>query len=77
MLGSPSLAPTKLDEIKIKVNILSAFAAKKLDQATDAASSAATEATDAVKDTAGQAAEGVEAFAEMMKEMGGKVKGEL
>lgn len=29
LLSSPSLAPTKLDEIKIKANILRSFVAKK------------------------------------------------
>ncbi|KAK1924429.1 thioredoxin-like protein [Papiliotrema laurentii] len=66
LLASPSLAPTKLDELKIKANILSAFAAKKAEDATEAA-----------KDKAGQVAEGVEAFAAMMEEKAGKVLGEL
>jgi protein disulfide-isomerase A6 len=32
LLASPSLAPTKLDEIKVKFNILSAFVAQKAEE---------------------------------------------
>lgn len=37
LLSSPSLAPTKLDEIKIKINILGSFLTSKVGQATDKA----------------------------------------
>ncbi|ODO08204.1 protein disulfide-isomerase domain [Cryptococcus amylolentus CBS 6273] len=37
LLASPSLAPTKLDELKIKINILSAFASQKASDAYDSA----------------------------------------
>jgi len=89
LLGSPSLAPTKLDELKIKANILSSFAAKKVGEAYDAAGeyfedatetvkSGAGEATEAVKEKVDQVAEGVEAFAAYAEEkVGGKIKGEL
>lgn len=40
LLSSPSLAPTKADEIKIKLNILGAFAATKVREAEDAVESA-------------------------------------
>lgn len=32
LLASPSMAPTKLDEIKVKANILGAFVAKKAEE---------------------------------------------
>lgn len=35
LLASPSLAPTKLDEIKVKANILGAFVAKKAEELKD------------------------------------------
>ena len=63
LLGKPSLAPTKLDELKIKANILSSFAAKKAGEAYDAAAEAAGE-------LGGEA----EAFAKMLEQ---KVKDEL
>ncbi|ORY32576.1 disulfide-isomerase precursor [Naematelia encephala] len=68
LLGSPSLAPTKLDELKIKANILSSFAATKAEEAYDAAADAAEYVTENVKDAAGQAVEGVEGFVERVKE---------
>lgn len=78
LLGSPSLAPTKLDELKVKINILGSFAAKKAGQAVEAAGDLAEDAKEAVKDTYDQAVEGVEAFAAMMDEKtGGKLSGEL
>jgi protein disulfide-isomerase A6 len=57
LLASPSLAPTKLDELKIKTNILSSFAMKKAEDAYDAAASAVNDAK-----------EGVESFAQKVKE---------
>lgn len=70
LLASPSLAPTKLDELKIKANILSSFAIKRAEDAYDAAA-------DAVKDAKDKTAEGVEAFAKMMEDKVGQVKEEL
>ena len=64
------MAPTKLDELKIKANILSSFAEKKAEELFDAAS-------DAAKD----GLEGMEAFTAMMEEQMAKatdkVKDEL
>lgn len=70
LLASPSLAPTKLDELKIKANILSSFALKKAEDAYDAAA-------DALNDAKDKTAEGVEAFAKMMEEKVRDVKEEL
>ena len=64
LLSSPSLAPTKLDELKIKANILSSFAAKRVGEAYDAAGEMAGDATQAVKHAAAQASEGAEGLAE-------------
>lgn len=40
LLGSPSLAPSKKDELQIRANVLSSFVKRKFDQAYDAASAA-------------------------------------
>lgn len=48
MISSPALAPTKADEIKIKLNILQSFLTKKV----AAAAGAAADAYEAVKETA-------------------------
>ena len=88
LLASPSLAPAKLDELRIKANILSSFAEKKLEDAASAVSGAAADATEQVKKASGQAtegvkrasgqaAEGVEAFAAMVEEQMGRGKDEL
>jgi protein disulfide-isomerase A6 len=70
LLGSPSLAPTKLDELKIKANILSSFAATKLEDLKDAAG-----------DKLNELGEDAEAFVGYMQDQAGKVgdkiKGEL
>ncbi|EIW70859.1 hypothetical protein TREMEDRAFT_38433 [Tremella mesenterica DSM 1558] len=57
LLASPSLAPTKLDELKIKANILSSFVAKKAEEVYE-------EAADVVKG----ATESVESFADKVKD---------
>jgi len=54
LLGSTNLAPTKLDELKIKANILTSFAASKIEEAVDAAGSFAQDATASVKSAAYQ-----------------------
>lgn len=59
LLASPSLAPTKLDELKIKANILSAFAVKKAEEVVDAATDAAGDAYEAVKEQVGKATDRV------------------
>lgn len=72
LLGSPSLAPTKLDEIRIKANILSSFTANKIEDATEAAKDYAGDIVGKAKDAGGQAAEGVE---HIVKKVEDKVKG--
>lgn len=62
LLGSPSLAPTKLDELKIKANILASFTATKLEDAYDATA-----------DKVGEMADDVKAFAQHVAEQGAKV----
>lgn len=57
LLASPSLAPTKLDELKVKANILSSFAAQKAGDAYDAAAGVVNGAK-----------EGVESIAQKVKE---------
>ncbi|KAK4687212.1 26S proteasome regulatory subunit N3, partial [Tremellales sp. Uapishka_1] len=74
LLSSPSLAPKKLDELKIKANILSSFAGSKIEDIKDAAGEMAGDAVDAAKKIPGQAAEGVDAFVKMMEDAGGKIK---
>ncbi|ORX36848.1 disulfide-isomerase precursor [Kockovaella imperatae] len=61
LLQSPALAPTKIDELKIKANILSSFAEKKVEEIADAAS-----------DIAGEKMEDVKAFISMMEAQGAK-----
>jgi len=68
LLASPSLAPTKLDELKIKANILSSFAAQKAGDAYDAAAGKAGEAYDAAAGVVNDAKEGVESIAQKVKE---------
>jgi protein disulfide-isomerase A6 len=53
------LAPTKLDELKIKANILSAFAAKKVEEYAEAAGEAAQDAYETVKETVEKATDRV------------------
>ena len=77
LLSSPSLAPTKLDELKIKANILSSFAATKIEELEEAAGDVFNDAVDAAKKIPGQAAEGIEAFAKMMEDTGARIKEEL
>jgi protein disulfide-isomerase A6 len=75
LLASPSLAPTKLDELKVKANILSSFAAQKAGDAYtaagdayDAAAGKAGEAYDAAAGVVNGAKEGVESIAQKVKE---------
>jgi uncharacterized protein with PhoU and TrkA domain len=64
LLSSPSLASNKLDELKIKANILSSFAAKRVGEAYDAAGEMAGDATQAIKDAAAQASDSAEDLAQ-------------
>lgn len=74
LLASPSLAPTKLDELKIKANILSSFALKKVEQLAEDAADYASDAAQQVQD----AAEGLyEGAKEKVQEATGRVKAEL
>jgi protein disulfide-isomerase A6 len=66
LLSSPSLAPTKLDELKIKANILASFAAKKVEEFVEYVEEvgsdveeAAEGAASAVKEKVGQATDRV------------------
>jgi len=63
LLASPSLAPKKLDELKIKGNILSSFAAQKIGEAYGAAQDMAGDAVDAAQDYAGEAVESAKSAA--------------
>ncbi len=60
LVNSPSLAPSKIDEIIIKKNILSSFVYRKIEDAASQVSEAAADATAAVKNVAGDAAQKVE-----------------
>ena len=81
LLGSPSLAPTKLDQLKIKANILSSFAKTKVEQAYDTAKDVAGNAAGVMGDAMGgakdQVVEGADAFVKMMEDTANKVKEEL
>jgi len=57
LVSSPSLAPTKLDEIIVKKNILSSFVFRKLGDQASLASEAVVDATESVKSVAGEATE--------------------
>lgn len=62
LLGSPSLAPSKKDELQIRANVLSTFVKRKFDQAYDAASAAGasvTSAANAAKNSAHSLADAV------------------
>lgn len=59
LLASPSLAPTKLDELKIKANILSSFVVKKAEEYVEYAEDAAQEVFEGVKEQVGKATERV------------------
>jgi hypothetical protein len=50
MLAKKSLAAEKLDEVKIKANILAAFAQKKAQEVTDDAKSKVEDVKEKVKD---------------------------
>lgn len=50
ILKKKSLAPSKLDEIKIKANILAAFVEKKIEEAVEDAEEAAEDVVDKVKE---------------------------
>jgi protein disulfide-isomerase A6 len=63
LLASPSLAPTKLDELKIKANILSSFAVQKITDLYEAAEEAVEGAGQVVYEAA--------------KDAGHKIKAEL
>lgn len=70
LLASPSLAPTKLDELKIKANILSSFAITQAENAYDAAA-------DAIIDAKDKTAEGVESIKKMVGDKVEQVREEL
>ncbi|WVQ67880.1 protein disulfide-isomerase domain [Kwoniella botswanensis] len=77
LLASPSLAPTKLDELKIKANILSSFAAQKASEAADAAEDIYEQVVDAAKQVPQQAKDGVDQFADAVQDKAKKIKEEL
>ncbi|WWD17476.1 protein disulfide-isomerase domain [Kwoniella shandongensis] len=77
LLASPSLAPTKLDELKVKANILSAFAIKKAEEAYDAAGEALGDAAAAAKQVPGQVRDGVDQFADAVQDKVKQIKEEL
>jgi protein disulfide-isomerase A6 len=70
LLTSPSLAPTKLDELKIKANILSSFIAQKAEDAYD-------QTAEAFFDAAGKVQEGAEAVKDKVEEKAREIKAEL
>lgn len=70
LLASPSLAPTKLDELKVKANILSSFALNKAEDAYDAAA-------DAIVDAKDKTAEGVESVKKMVGDKVEQIREEL
>jgi protein disulfide-isomerase A6 len=76
-LASPSLGPAKLDELKVKANILSSFAATKAEELTEAAHELYDDAVDAAKKAPGQAAEGIDNFVKYVEEQAGIKKDEL
>ncbi len=63
LISSPSLAPTKLDELIIKRNILSSFVYKKVEDAASSAFEAAVDATASVKSAVGEATDGAKSVA--------------
>ncbi|WVR07221.1 protein disulfide-isomerase domain [Kwoniella sp. DSM 27419] len=77
LLASPSLAPTKLDELKVKANILSSFAVKKVEEAYEAAGDLYNDAVDAAKQVPQQARDGVDQFADAVQDTARKIKEEL
>ncbi|WWC70388.1 protein disulfide-isomerase domain [Kwoniella pini CBS 10737] len=77
LLASPSLAPTKLDELKIKANILSAFAEQKAAEAAEAAGDIYEQVIDAAKQVPQQARDGVDQFADAVQDKAKKIKEEL
>ncbi|WWC61684.1 protein disulfide-isomerase domain [Kwoniella dejecticola CBS 10117] len=77
LLASPSLAPTKLDELKIKANILSSFAEQKVAEAADAAGDLYEQVIDAAKQVPQQARDGVDQFADAVEDKARKIKEEL
>lgn len=70
LLASPSLAPTKLDELRIKANILSSFVTAKAEEAYDTTA-------EAFFDAAGKVAEGAEAVKDKVEEKARQIKAEL
>jgi protein disulfide-isomerase A6 len=81
LLGSPSLAPTKLDELRIKANILSSFAATKFEEAFGTAEEIAGQAGQVVFDAAKDAGAGIQGAAEKVLDKaaaaGERIKQEL
>ena len=56
LLASPSLSAVKLDELRVKANILSSFTVGKLGEAVDAAQNMAADAVESAQGMAGDAA---------------------
>ncbi|WVO16400.1 protein disulfide-isomerase domain [Cryptococcus depauperatus] len=77
LLASPSLAPTKLDELKIKINILSSFAAQKVSEAYESVEEMIEDTVDGIKQVPFNIKDGVEKFAEGLEQKAKKVKSEL
>ena len=77
LLGSTSLAPTKMDEIKIKANVLAAFITKKADEAADTAEGLANDAAGAAKDGAAQVIENAESILKQAQKAAAGVHAEL
>ncbi|OWZ68870.1 protein disulfide-isomerase domain [Cryptococcus neoformans] len=77
LLASPSLAPTKLDELKVKINILSAFASKKASEAYDSAEEVLEGAWDSAKQIPIQAKDGLDQFADAVEEKAKRVRSDL
>ncbi|WVQ99238.1 protein disulfide-isomerase domain [Kwoniella sp. CBS 9459] len=77
LLASPSLAPTKLDELKIKANILTSFAVTKAEEAYEAAGDLYNDAVDAAKQVPQQAKDGLDQFADAVQDKARQIKEEL
>lgn len=77
LLASPSLAPTKLDELKVKINILSAFAAQKAGEAYDSAEEILEGAWDSAKQIPIQAKDGLDQFADAVEEKAKRIRSDL
>lgn len=68
ILKKRNMSPAKLDEIKIKANILAAFAEQKAEELKEAVEDMAESATDGAKEGVKSAAEVAETAAKHLKE---------